>query len=792
MKKICNNINQSRPSVQSLCTGALIGCIIGIVAFAPVWLNHNGQYMDYGDYFVQYVPFIKELKRMVLSGNLSWSWNSFLGDGFIGAYSYYTVFNPFAWFVALFPDDYILYGTMFATLLKLSVSMVTAMMFMRCFCKKDITALIGALLYTFSGFSLVNTNFYFFLDVVAVFPLVLYGLEKLIEERKNSIYVLALMLNAVINYYFFVSTVILVIIYVVFRLKLYKIYSWKECGIVFKQIAIYSVIGCGLAGISLIPSFYAILGSGKAIASIGTEIQLMYWTQEVLERIRTLIAPIESGRYHAFFDSGIWSSTGVYLPLFGCVFVFQWCICKKDWLKKICIFLLICYFVPVLNAAFNLFSSTAYTRWLYGMVLIFSLVTVLSLEEISDLRTSVNKKLLLGITMFTFLLLLVPTVTYFLYKNGIYAINRFASVCVTEYFMGYCAIIIMLILTILNYIGVWYVVVSKKYHAKKVLLIVFIACIFNFGVYNELNYDLHNTDYSNRYYQEKSLTEGVEKNDYIFEYRIDHPGQIANYSLFKNMPSVNYYNSLQNPGSSRFAYSVGIGDGLADTVLTTPIEGAEYTDALLSVKYYYDYDGESIVPKGFSYLRTENGVKIYENDNYIPMGFVYDTYCTETKLNDMLPKERAKAMLQTLVIKDSDAELVSKYLTETTDLSDDINSIVSKRKEFSSNSFIGTSTGFSADIFLNEENIVFFSIPNDTGWEITVNGVPAETIEVNYGLMGIFCGAGKNIISATYHTQGLTLGLVCSFVCLAIWIFIKLLRNYMNKKQGITFGNRSK
>lgn len=367
MERSCDASLQSKPSNRSLCIGAFIGAIIGIIAFAPVWLRHGGQYMEYGDYFLQYVPFIKELKRMVVSGSLSWSWNSFLGDGFVGAYSYYTVFNPFAWIVALFPDDYILYGTMFATVLKLAVSMIAAMLYMRRFCKKDSYALIGALLYTFSGFTLVNTNFYFFLDVVAVFPFVMYGLEKLICEGKRTVYVLSLMLNAAINYYFFVSTVFLVVIYVVCRLELYKLSSWKIQWKTFCRIAVYGVMGTGLAGIALVPSFYAILGSGKATETIGTGIDLMYWPQKILEHLRTLVAPIESGRYHAFFDSSTWSSTGVYLPVFGCVCVLQWCFRKKDWLKKVCIVITICYFVPVLNAAFNLFSSTHKMAVWYGL-----------------------------------------------------------------------------------------------------------------------------------------------------------------------------------------------------------------------------------------------------------------------------------------------------------------------------------------------------------------------------------------------------------------------------------------
>lgn len=714
---------------------------------------------------------------MCLRGGGQWSWNSFLGDDFIGAYSYYTVFNPFAWLVALFPDSYILYGTMFATILKLSVSMVAAMLYMRRFCKKDSYALIGALLYTFSGFTLVNTNFYFFLDVIAVFPFVMYGLEQLICEGKRTVYVLSLMLNAAINYYFFVSTVFLVVIYIVFRLELYKPSSWKIQWKTFWRIALYSILGTGLAGMALIPSFYAILGSGKATETIGTSIELMYWPQKILEHLRTLVAPIESGRYHAFYDSSTWSSTGVYLPVFGCVCVLQWCFRKKDWLKKVCIVLTICYFIPVLNAAFNLFSSTAYTRWLYGMALVFSLVTAMTLDEMESTKQAINRKLLISVTVFSAGLLLLPTAIYLLYHFGISVINRFASACATEYFMGYSALIIMLILTAGNYIALWYITSTKKRAVRTTALIVVVVCALNFGVYNAINYDLHATDYSNNYYYEKSLVEGNENIDNHFEYRVDYPGQIANYSLFKNKPSVNYYNSLQNPSSSRFAQAVGIGDNLTDTILLTPYVGGEYTDALLSVKYYYDYDGNSEIPIGFRYLKTENSVDIYENENYIPMGFIYDSYCLEEQLTDMLPEDRAEMMLYTMVVQKEDEAMVSSYLPLESNLTvtSDLAELASERKETVCSYFTGTSDGFTAEINLEKDSIVFFSIPNDVGWKITVNGEPASVVDVNYGLLGICCDAGNNRISATYQTQGLNLGVMVSTLSFAVWILFEIL-----------------
>lgn len=141
-------------------------------------------------------------------------------------------------------------------------------------------------------------------------------------------------------------------------------------------------------------------------------------------------------------------------------------------------------------------------------------------------------------------------------------------------------------------------------------------------------------------------------------------------------------------------------------------------------------------------------------------------------------------MLQTMIVQKADEETVSKYLTFKSDTTSETNlsEIVSERRETGCSYFAGTSDGFTAEINLEKDNIVFFSIPDDIGWEVTVNGEPACIVEANYGLMGICCNVGNNTISAIYHTQGWTLGLVCSSTCLAAWLLLEM----SNKRRKAT------
>lgn len=768
------------PKNKYIIIGIMLTLAIGIISFMPILIRNKGQYMDFGDYYQQYIPFIKELKRMLLSGNLSWSWNSFLGDDFVRGYSYYTIFNPFAWFVLLFPNDMILYGTLIATLIKLVVSTLSALFYIRLFCKEDKYALVGAIMYTFSGFTLVNLYFYFFLDIIAIFPLLMYGLEILIRKRIHKVYIISLALNAAINIYFFVSTVFLVIIYLFFRLEIYNFDEWKNKWLLIFDIFLSSVLGVGIVSIAIIPSLLSILASGKAAENIASKIAYIYFPSNFIEHIKTFMIPSESACYHAFYDSSSWSSTGMYLPVFGIVLVVQRFIRKnRDWITKLCILLSLLYLFPVTNGLFNLFSNLNYTRWLYCLVLLFSLVSALEIEDIVSDDSIINRKVLIVITAISAILCLFPTTIYILYRNGIYLLNFIANVCVTDLFIGYKRMVILQFITFINYLLMWIVLKNRQITKKFIILIICLGSAINFGVFNEINYDLNQTKYNTKQFYDKSIEVQV-NNSNNFQHRIDYPNIIYNYGLFRNLPSVNYFNSLQNFKSSKFAERVGICGNVGATILTTPKKNGQYTDTLLSVKYYYDYDGSTKIPEGFKFYKTENNVDIYKNLNYIPMGFTYDSYCLEGDIKNLSKTDKSITLLNTMVIPKNEEKEVSKYLSkfDIVNVDKNLTKLSSDRNKITCDSFNGDSSGFKASINLESANLVFFSIPNDKDWEIKVNGKVVDPIEVNYGLMAIECDKGTNKIIATYHNKGLKIGIIGSaifvVICLIIFIFKKI------------------
>lgn len=750
--------------------GVCLTVLVGTVSFVPILLRNNGRFMLDGDYFHQYLPFLLEMKRLVESGSLEWSWNSFLGDSFLGAYSYYTAFNPFAWVVILFPKSMLLYATFLVALLKLAVGTLGAMLYLRMFVKNEKYALVGGILYTFSGFTFVNTNFYFFQEVIALFPFLLWGLEHLIQKNRSGIYVAVLAVTAALNFYFFVATVFLVILYVVFRLNLLSLQGWRTNWRIFCSIALFSILGTGIAAAALLPSFYAILGSDKALSSFGKSGRLLlYSVPDLLERLRVLVAPIESNTYHAFYNSSSWGSVAAHIPVFGCLFGVYWCVGKRDWLSKLLLVLSMFYIIPVLNSSFHLFTSAHYSRWLYGMVLWMVLATVCSLEALESQDQALPRKYIVIYTDVAVGLTLIPAVMGILYRLGMFPETGITA-AESDYYIGNRGTFLMVILTVCNNMLLWHLT-RKRRSANEVLVWICIACAANYGLYNSLNY---NVNYESHY--EKTLLSKFEESNSSFQHRIDYPQKIHNYGLFRNIPAVQNYNSMQNSNSTRFALETGMLENPGAIFLSVSQENRETQDSLLSVRYFMDYDGTGEIPDGFRYCYTENNTDVYENENYIPMGFTYDAYVTESFLENLEAGERSEYLMDALVISQRDETAVREVLPEWTG-SVQHKTLAEKAQEHRMNAcsfFEGNSEGFTARINLENSDIVFFSVPMDDGWEVSVNGSKAQTIRVQYGLMGVFCQEGENVIEAHYSTRGFRAGIVISIVFFIIWMGINV------------------
>ena len=122
------------------------------VLLLPFVIIDRGFFVYYGDYNAQQMPFYKTCIEAVQSGNFGWNWKTDLGANFVGSYSFYTLGSPFFWFAALFPAAISQYLMAPLLALKIALSSLFAFVFIRRFVTKPQNALIGGLLYAFSGY----------------------------------------------------------------------------------------------------------------------------------------------------------------------------------------------------------------------------------------------------------------------------------------------------------------------------------------------------------------------------------------------------------------------------------------------------------------------------------------------------------------------------------------------------------------------------------------------------------------------------------------------------------------
>ena len=149
------------------------------------------------DLYHQYAPYLEEFRSRILSGkSLIYSWETGLGKDFIAQTAYYTT-SPLNLLVLLFP------GRSFAYYLR------------EHFSRNDVSLVIFGLMYAYCSFVTCYYWNFMWLDVVALFPLTALGCEKLILEKKCTLYYIALTMTMIVNFYLSVLVCILITMYAV-------------------------------------------------------------------------------------------------------------------------------------------------------------------------------------------------------------------------------------------------------------------------------------------------------------------------------------------------------------------------------------------------------------------------------------------------------------------------------------------------------------------------------------------------------------------------------------------------
>ena len=380
----------------------LLTLLITLVGILPSLLQYGGVYLNLGDFSTEQIGFIHETKRMLSSGVPLWSWNTYFGDGFIGAYAFYTATSPFVWLDCLFPHSWML-GVITATLvLKMLCLAAATWAYLR---KMQLTphlAMLGSLLYCFSSFTLFNLIYYHFLEPMICLPLLLLAIEHHLNRGRHCGTWLALAtgMTIIVNFYFAIGTLIVAALY----------FACRACALHARPkqwlwAAAMVLLGIGVACVVLLPVLAHLVGEPRVTASMGS---LLHMGRTVLlGRLHALLFPEIGLSPLAFGLMGC----NTYVPVFGCALALAWCTRHwRNWLTWLCVLLILCYLTP-LNGVFTLFVNHKYTRWTFALVLVLVLASMKWLQEQSKAPTWLTACYVAGSLLFESAVFIYPWIT---------------------------------------------------------------------------------------------------------------------------------------------------------------------------------------------------------------------------------------------------------------------------------------------------------------------------------------------------------------------------------------------
>ena len=760
----------------------LLCALTAAIFFLPFYIIDGGVFHYAGDFNSQQISFYRYMNGFIKGAGYpdgmagaarsTFSWATDLGSGAMNAYSFYLYGSPFFWLSLIFPQNWLPYLMVPLLVLKFAVAGGGAYRYFCRYVRRSDHAVLGACLYAFSGFSIYNVFFNHFIDVVALFPWMLWALDETLYEQEEhyGLFAFWVGVNLLNNYFFFIGQVLFLVIYFICKL------TTKDFPMnvrLFVRLAFESLLGAALGFVLLWPAVLSILQNPRTIdLSSGWGFLTYSKVQQYLAILLSWILPPDSPYITSIWSEGIikWTSMSAYLPLCSLAGAMAyWRARKGDSKKRIVATCAIFALVPVLNSAFYALNSSYYARWYYMPVLILCAMTASALEspDISadELDAPVRGIGWLMVATLAFALVPVQDGDTKEWSLGVLQ-NPGQYAAVLSFGIGG---LILYRLLCRRWRG------SRAFARRMTAVVLAFACAFSMvhigiGKFGQWHTD---SDLVEQYTSAIKLKDDLPEGDW----RVDTYKTHDNLGLWLDKSSLQYFGSTAAPSILSFYPALGV----KRDVRSEPDISNYALRGLLSVKYLIttpekQEDFLAAADDGWSYYDTKDGFMLYENENYVPMGFTYDYYITEESYETTVKNTRANLLMRALVLSEEDAETYGKYLEKLPDAKlddlwyDTYVSDCADRRASACSSFQMTNSGFHAEITLKKDDLVFFSVPYDDGFTAYVNGKETEVIRVDEGLMAVLAPAGENTIDFVYQADGYSLASKVSLAALAVFV----------------------
>ena len=295
------------------------------------------------DMYHQYCPFFMEFHdKLTEGGSMLYTWNLGLGSDFLAHYAYYLA-SPLNWLLVLCPKTYVIEFMTLTIWVKIGLSGLFFFWFLkerfvlldrngRYIKHMAIPALVFATAYAFSGFVAAYYWDIMWMDCVALAPLVVVGLERLVKQNKPMLYYISLSVAILSNFYMAYILCVFLVLY--FALLFLKQKEGKLRATI--RFAWFSLLAGGTGAILMIPEAIVLGNSASADSGWPEQVEWYFGVIEELSRLCFMAEPYTSTKH--------WPN--LYCGVFAIVlFVLYVCNQRIKWSQKIPRILIVVFFL---------------------------------------------------------------------------------------------------------------------------------------------------------------------------------------------------------------------------------------------------------------------------------------------------------------------------------------------------------------------------------------------------------------------------------------------------------------
>ena len=535
----------------------------------------------------------------------------------------------------------------FMIVLRMYLAGITFIMYARKMKKRSYGTVIGALVYVFSGFCFrLGLRHPFFINPMIYFPLLCLGIEKIYQRERPYVFIFAVCVSAMSNYYFLYMLTIFAVIYAWIRFYKYtEENKMKNFFLTILKFGIYYTLGIAMAAVILLPSVIGFLGNGRYGNGVDWKSLIVYPGKYYLLLIENFIG---------YGNMGSNTNAG-YLPIVGIVVLFTLFSQRMKHKKYRVAFIasIIALILPIFGYAFNGFSY-ANNRWAFALSFIVALLTAEMYPRLFVMSKRQQIGIGAGIIIYTVFCIIVNASGEEILKNkGI---------------MAACGLIAVFYILLLIFQRLGYDTQKRIVRVSMAILL-----LISVGVHGYYRFDPKGYAYTQEFMDQGQAYRTLKEDNIRMLSKVNDPSVYRVHAegyRYKNYGLINHLNTISG------YYSI-TAKCVTDTIKGYDTLGMQYADkykgvdqrlgllSLAGVKYITvahnsqvakDVSSKGDVPYGVEKQSKKGNITLYKNKYALPFAYAYDSYMTEQQYEQLNGIGKEQAMLAQIILNQHPAD----------------------------------------------------------------------------------------------------------------------------------------